>query len=167
MTQEIEQRVIAALDALGAGYETIRIDPAFAATADFCREYGYAMDISANCILVASRTGEKQHAACLVQATKRLDVNGAVRRRMGVRKVSFAPPDETVEVTGMLPNGVTPFGLPDDLPVWVDAGVAGQERVIIGGGSLSLKLLVASEVFRRMPQCEIVEGLAKNAPAPD
>ena len=161
MTEEIEQRVIGALDALNADYETIRIDPAFAATADFCAKYGYGMDISANCILVASRTGEKQHAACLVQATRRLDVNGAVRRRMSVRKVSFAPPEETVEVTGMLPNGVTPFGLAPDLPLWVDAGVAAHERVIIGGGSLSLKILVASEVFTRMPQCEIVEGLAK------
>lgn len=161
MTAEIEQRVLAALDALDATYTVVRIDPAYAVTADFCAEYGYGMDESANCIVVASKTGERQHVACLVQATRRLDVNGAVRRRMGVRKVSFAPADETVEVSGMLPNGVTPFGLPGELPLWVDAAVMDFERVIVGGGSLSLKLLVATEVFSRMPHCEIVEGLAK------
>ena len=165
MTDEIEQRVLAALDALDATYTVVRIDPAFAVTADFCAEYGYGMDESANCIVVASKTGERQHVACLVQATRRLDVNGVVRRRMGVRKVSFAPADETVDVSGMLPNGVTPFGLPEKLPLWVDAGVMAFERVIVGGGSLSLKLLVDTEVFSRMPQCEIVEGLAK--PPPD
>ena len=165
MTDEIEQRVLAALDAVDATYTVVRIDPAFAVTADFCAEYGYGMDESANCIVVASKTGERQHVACLVQATKRLDVNGVVRRRMGVRKVSFAPADETVEVSGMLPNGVTPFGLPETLPLWVDAGVMAFERVIVGGGSLSLKLPVDTEVFSRMPQCEIVEDLAK--PPPD
>lgn len=153
--------MLAALERYGAEYEIVRIDPAFAATADFCQRYGYGMDISANCILVASKTGERRYAACLVQATRRLDVNGTVRRRLGVRKASFAPPDETVEVTGMLPNGVTPFGLPDGLPLWVDAGVARHERVIVGGGGLSLKLLVATEVFGRMPDAEVVEGLAR------
>ena len=165
MTEDIERRVLDALDEFGATYEVVRIDPAFAVTADFCDKYGYTMDQSANCIVVASKTGPRQHVACLVQATKRLDVNGVVRRRMGVRKVSFAPADETVEVSGMLPNGVTPFGLPDDLPLWVDAGVTEHERVIVGGGSLSLKLLVDTEVFRRMPHCEVVDDLAKPPPA--
>ena len=164
MSEEIEQRVTSALDALDATYTVIRIDPAYAVTADFCAKYGYGMDESANCIVVAAKTGERRHVACMVQATRRLDVNGAIRRRLGVRKVSFAPADETIEVTGMLPNGVTPFGLPSDLPLWVDAGVMAHERVIVGGGSLSLKLFVDTEVFERMPHCEVVEGLAK-APA--
>lgn len=165
MTEDIEQRVLEALDAVGATYEVVRIDPAFAVTAAFCEHYGYGMQESANCLVVASKTGERQHVACLVQATKRLDVNGVVRRRLGVRKASFAPADETVEVSGMLPNGVTPFGLPDALPLWVDAGVMAHERVIVGGGSLSLKLLVDTEVFRRMPHCEVVDDLAKPPPA--
>ena len=161
---EIEQRVLGALDALGADYEVVRIDPAYAATVDFCAKYGFSMQASANCIVVASKTGPRQHVACLVQATRRLDVNGVVRRRMGVRKVSFAPAEETVEVTGMLPNGVTPFGLPPELPLWVDAGVAAFERVIVGGGSLSLKLLVPTDVFAQMPQAEVVHDLAKDPP---
>lgn len=113
--------------------------------------------------MVASRTGDRRHAACLVQATRRLDVNRTVRRRLGVRKASFAPAEETVALTGMLPDGVTPFGLPDGLPLWVDDGVVAHERVIVGGGSRSLKILVASEVFHRLPGAEVVEGLARPA----
>jgi prolyl-tRNA editing enzyme YbaK/EbsC (Cys-tRNA(Pro) deacylase) len=165
MTGQIERRVLAALHALDATYTVVRIDPAYAVTADFCAEYGYSMDTSANCIVVAAKTGERRHVACVVQATKRLDVNGVVRRRMGVRKASFAAAEESVAVSGMLPNGVTPFGLPADLPLWVDAGVMAHEQVIVGGGSLSLKLLVDTEVFTRMPQCEIVDDLAKAPPA--
>ena len=153
--------MLAALDALAADYEVIPIDPAAAATALFCERYGYPPETSANCIVVASRTGERRHAACLVQATRRLDVNHAVRRRLGARKVSFAPAEETVALTGMLPDGVTPFGLPQGLPLWVDAGVMEHDRVIVGGGSRALKILVASEVFARMPSAVVVEGLAR------
>ena len=152
---------MAHLQGLGARYQTVRIDPAFANTAAFCREYGYAEDISANCIVIASKTGPPRYVACLVLATTRLDVNGTVRRLMGVRKASFAPPEATVDLTGMLPDGVTPFGLPGDLPLYVDARVVDKNEVIVGGGSRSLKLLVATEAFHAMPQAQVVEGLAR------
>lgn len=161
--EDPEHAVLDALEALDADYSPIRIDPAYANTAAFCERYGYAPEISANCIIVASKTADRRHAACLVQATRRLDVNGTVRRRLGVRKVSFAPPEETTALTGMLPDGVTPFGLPPTLPLWVDAGVVEHEQVIVGGASRALKILVASEVFSRMPHAEVVEGLAQPA----
>lgn len=159
--QQAEDAVLACLHDLGAQFEAIAIDPAYANTAAFCDQYGYAPEISANCILVAGKTAEPRHAACLVQATRRLDVNRTVRRRLGVRKASFASVEDTIALTGMLPDGVTPFGLPEDLPLWVDAGVVDHGRVIVGGGSRSLKILVASEVFARMPGVEVVDGLAR------
>ena len=44
------------------------------------------LERSANTILVASRRPEGHFAACLVLATTRLDVNGLVRQRLGVRE---------------------------------------------------------------------------------
>lgn len=79
-----ERRVLTALEALGVPYEVVRIDPAFAVTADFCREYGYTMEQSINCIVVAGRAEQPLYAACMVQATRRLDVNGTIKRRFGV-----------------------------------------------------------------------------------
>lgn len=160
-TDPIEAAVLSHLERLGADYTAVRIDPAYANTALFCEQYGYAMDASANCILVASKTGERTYAACLVPATRRLDVNGTVRRLLGVRKASFAPAEEAVALTGMLPDGVTPFGLPDEVAVYVDAALFAFPRVIVGGGSRSLKLEVAVEVFRTMPGAHVVEGLSK------
>ena len=159
----IEATVLASLDRIGADYTAVRIDPAFANTVLFCEQYGYAMDASANCILVASKTGERTYAACLVPATRRLDVNGTVRRLMGVRKASFAPPEEAVALTGMLPDGVTPFGLPAEVPVYVDATLLAFDKVIVGGGSRSLKIEVATAAFDAMPVAQVVEGLSKPA----
>ncbi len=144
---EIERRVVAALDATGAAYELIECDPDLADTAAFCAHYGYPESQSANTIVVASRKPEGHNAACVVLATTRLDVNKRVRTKLGVRKVSFASPELTAELTGMLMGGVTAFGLPPSLPLWVDARVMKPDWVILGGGSRSLKLKLDPEAL--------------------
>ncbi len=55
-------------------------------------------------------------------------------------------------------GGVTPFGLPDEVPLLVDAAVVERGRVIVGGGSRALKIVVDPEVFTRIG--EVIEGLA-------
>jgi len=93
-------------------------------------------------------------------ATTSLDVNGVVRREMGVRKASFARAEPVRELTGMEIGGVTPFGLPDDLPILVDARVMEPEWVILGGGNRSSKLRVAPDVLRALRSMRVIEGLA-------
>lgn len=159
-----EQAVLDHLDELAADYETVRIDPEFADTAAFCERYGYPLEGSANCIVVASKDDPPVVAACLNLATTKLDVNKAVRKHLGVRKLSFAPPDLTREVTDMELGGITPVGLPEELPLLVDAAVMDRDQVIIGGGSRALKVLVDPEVFARMDGAEVVEGLAVDEP---
>ena len=134
--------VTAALDSLGISYEVMEIDPDLADTAEFCEAYDIPLENSANAILVASRKPEGHNAVCLVLATTRLDVNGAVRKRLGVRKVSFAPADVTMELTGQEIGGVTAFGLPE-VHVLTDAGIAEDrpcqevaEPLAHGGGLL-------------------------------
>ena len=136
------------------------MDPALADTADFCRHYGYPPEDSANTIVVRTKSGERRYAACVLLATCRLDVNRTVRKRLAARKVSFAPEDETTELTGMLSGGVTPVGLPGDWPVWVDPRVVARERIILGGGNRSCKLIVEPGYFDTLGSMELVEGLA-------
>jgi prolyl-tRNA editing enzyme YbaK/EbsC (Cys-tRNA(Pro) deacylase) len=83
-----------------------------------------------------------------------------VRARLGVRKASFADADTTRGITGMTIGGVTVVGLPDGLPVWVDRRVMDRERIILGGGSRSCKVLAPPSVLNALPNVEIVEGLS-------
>lgn len=158
--EAIERQVRAALEATGFDHELIPCDPELADTAAFCGHYGYPMDQSANTILVASKKPEGRYAACVVLAVDRLDVNKKVRNLLEVRKLSFAPADVTAEVTGMLIGGVTPFALPDDLPLWIDSAVMACEWVILGGGSRSLKVKADPRVLNALPGALVVEGLA-------
>lgn len=159
MRSAIEQRVIDHLNLLGAGYEVLDCDPALADTAAFCEHYGYGLEISANAIVIASRRPPGRTCVCLGLATTRLDVNRRVKALLGVSKLSFASPDDTIAATGMEIGGVTPFGLPDGLPIYVDAGIPVLERCIVGGGSRSIKLLLDPEVFARMPGVEVIDRL--------
>ena len=160
----VEQQVVAALQGAGVEFEVLECDPDFADTAAFCERYGIDPDISANAIVVASKKEPKSFVTCVVLATTRLDVNGVVRKRMGVNKASFASAEETRELTGMMIGGVTPFALPPGVPVWVDARVVQRERVVVGGGSRSMKVLVEPRVFALLDGFEVVEDLAKDPP---
>src|SRR4051794_1801294 len=94
--------VVAARADLVPDARVAAIDPALADTAAFCEAYGVAPESSANCVVITGRRGgETRHAAVMVLATMRADVNGVVRRELDVRKCSFAPMAEAVTATGM------------------------------------------------------------------
>ena len=147
-------------------YELFASDPALADTAAFCAAYGFAPEDSANTIVVVGKSSPPVYAACVVLATHRLDVNRVVRDRLGARKASFASAEETRELTGMAIGGVTAFGLPAGLPLWIDAAVMERERIVLGGGSRSWKVIAAPAILRSLPNVEIVAGLAAPRPTP-
>jgi prolyl-tRNA editing enzyme YbaK/EbsC (Cys-tRNA(Pro) deacylase) len=155
-----DDTVLAAVAATGLPYEVVACDPDLADTAAFCAAYGFDLDRSANAIVVVGKSDPRVYVACLVLATTRLDVNGVVRKRLGVKKASFASGDETVELTGMQIGGVTPFGLPPGLPMWIDARIMDAPEVIVGGGSRDRKLLVPPAALAALPSATVVAGLA-------
>ncbi len=142
-------------------YELVACDPALADTAAFCQAYGYSPSDSANTIVVIGKSEPPTFAACVVLADTRLDVNRTVKQRLAVRRASFASAEETAALTGMLIGGVTVFGLPPDLPVWVDERVMSRDRIVLGGGSRSWKVVARPEILTRIPNVEIVTGLAR------
>lgn len=138
------------------------IDPDLADTAAFCEAYEVGLDISANCVVVAGkREGVVRYAACVVLATTRADVNGVVRRMLDVRKASFAPMAEAVELTGMEYGGITPIGLPPQWPILVDARVVGTPYVIIGSGVRHSKIALPGPAVGALPGAQVVPELAK------
>jgi prolyl-tRNA editing enzyme YbaK/EbsC (Cys-tRNA(Pro) deacylase) len=145
---------------VGVAYELFPCDPALADTAAFCAAYGFSPEDSANTIVVIGKADPPRFAACVTLAPYRLDVNRAVRDRLGTRKASFAPAEETARLTGMQIGGVTVFGLPPNLPIWVDSRVVARERIILGGCSRSWKVISSPEILRALPGVEIVDGLA-------
>jgi prolyl-tRNA editing enzyme YbaK/EbsC (Cys-tRNA(Pro) deacylase) len=153
-------KVLESLKDAGATFEVIDCDPSFADTAEFCNHYGYSLDESANAILLEGKAESPVYALCVVLATTRINVNKVARKRLGTRKASFASAEITKELTGMEIGGVTPVGLPEDLPVWIDSLVMEAPKVIIGAGSRSAKIYLSPDNLLRFPNTHIVDGLS-------
>lgn len=136
------------------------IDPDLADTAAFCEAYDVGLDVSANCVVISGkRGGESKYAACLVLATTRADVNTTARKLLDVRKASFAPMAEAVELTGMEYGGITPIGLPPQWPVYVDSAVVSTPAVVIGSGIRGSKIVIPGQALAGLPTATVVTGL--------
>lgn len=158
----VGEPVSRALATLEAAEQVLVVDtdPDLADTANFCQAYDVPLDASANCVVVAGKRGDRvTHAACVVLATTRADVNGLVRKQLDARKASFAPMDTAVAETGMEYGGITPIGLPADWPILVDAAVIDVPHVIIGSGRRRGKLLLPGKVLATVPGAQTVAGL--------
>lgn len=155
----VEAQVRARVAELGVEHEIVPCDPALADTAAFCEAYGYEMGDSANTIVVVGKSDPPVYAACVVLATTRLDVNHAVKQRLGAKRASFADGATTQTITGMAIGGVTAIALPEGLPLWVDARVMQRPSIVLGGGSRSCKVVAPPEILTALG-AEVVEGLA-------
>ncbi|QNE22509.1 hypothetical protein F1D05_37185 [Kribbella qitaiheensis] len=134
------------------------IDPGLADTAAFCAEYDVPMAASANCVIVhGKRAGESTYAAVMVLATHRADVNGVIRKHLGVRKISFAAQDDAVESTGMEYGGITAIGLPAAWPILVDEAVTQAGLVVIGSGIRASKVLLDGAELAKLPNATVLE----------
>jgi prolyl-tRNA editing enzyme YbaK/EbsC (Cys-tRNA(Pro) deacylase) len=142
------------------------IDPSLSDTAGFCSHYGVGMEQAANCVILEAKRADKSwFVACVVLGNMRADINGLVRRTLDARKVSFAPMEEAVKISGMEFGAITPIGLPSDWAILIDKAVADSAHVIVGSGFRKSKLAVPGSIFSEIPNAQIIEGLAK-IPAP-
>ena len=160
----IDKNVLATVQKYAIAHQEFSCNPDLADTAAFCEHYGFTADESANTIIVASRTDPVQYAACLVLANTRLDVNKTVRSLMGVKKASFASSEQTKDVTGMMIGGVTVFGLPEDIPIYVDSRIMECKRIVVGGGNRSSKVILSPAELLKIPSVRITPDLAKQLP---
>ena len=157
----LDSRVADYLDQIGTPYEIVPIDPEYADTAAFCEKYGYPLEQSANTIIIASKRKDPTvYCACVVLATTRLDVNRSVKQLMNVSRVSFANAEQMMELTGMEVGGVTPFGLPGGLPLYVDSRIMVLDWIILGSGNREAKLKISPDVFKQIPSAKTIDNLA-------
>lgn len=154
----VADAVRGALAAGGAdGVLVAEIDPEVADTAAFCERYGIAMADGANCVVIEGKRGDTvRHAVCMIRATDRIDVNGAVRRILDAKKASFAPMDTATAATGMEYGGITPVGVPAEWLLLVDEAVAASGPLIIGSGLRRSKLLVTGAYLAGLPGAQVL-----------
>jgi prolyl-tRNA editing enzyme YbaK/EbsC (Cys-tRNA(Pro) deacylase) len=118
----------------------------------FCERYGYPLDDCANTLILKyKKPGIEAYAAAICTGARRLDINGAIKQLLAAQRISFARMEKATELTGMVPGGITVFGLPAGWPVLIDNAVLRRPAVIMGGGTREVKLVVPSSVLAALP----------------
>lgn len=154
---DLDSAVQRELDVLAIPYEVLPCNPEWADTDVFCANYDIPRENAANTILVAAKTEPRQYVACLVTASMKLDVNHRISKLIGIKRLSFASAEETKELTGQLIGGVTVFGLPDSVPLYIDARVMEREYIIVGGGNRSTKIRIAPQDLTRLSRATVAD----------
>lgn len=140
------------------GVLVAKIDANLADTTTFCDQYDIGLDISANCVVVEAKRGDRTwYAACVILATTKADINGVIRKTLEARKVSFAPMGIAISLTRMEYGGITPIGLPADWPILIDTRVIQQPKLIIGSGIRGSKILITSNKLQRLLNVKILD----------
>lgn len=154
----LHAKVVQSLEETGAIYEAMECDPSLADTAAFCEHYKFSETETANCIITASKTEPVKYACCVILSNSKLDVNKTVCKLLGVKKCSFATGEQTIALTNMQIGGVTPFGVPE-MPIFIDSAVFQNERIVLGGGNRSSKLLINPAELKKLPSVQAVDNL--------
>ena len=135
------------------------IDPHCYETAALCTEYDVDPDVLTTCVLVCGEleSGDKTYAAVLVRHGDKVDLNGVVRRRLGVRRVSFADQDVSERATGMIRSCISPVGLPDDWHLLIDDGITTRSHVVVAAGVRGAKILTDVRELTALPHAEVLD----------
>jgi prolyl-tRNA editing enzyme YbaK/EbsC (Cys-tRNA(Pro) deacylase) len=82
--------------------------------------------------------------------------SAAIRDKFGVKKIRFATPAELLELTGLVPGSVPPFG-PPILPfeLYADLSVTANEKIAFNAGSLEDSIILRMEDWLRSARPEV------------
>jgi Cys-tRNA(Pro) deacylase len=87
----------------------------------------------------------------------------ALRQAVGQSRLTMATEAEVLCVTGYVIGAVSPFGLPQPLPVFVDESVLAEEEVSIGSGVRGTTIILRSdELLRALPDAVVGKFRASN-----
>jgi prolyl-tRNA editing enzyme YbaK/EbsC (Cys-tRNA(Pro) deacylase) len=82
--------------------------------------------------------------------------SAAIREKFGIKKIRFATPAELLELTGLVPGSVPPFG-PPILPfeLYADVSVTANEKIAFNAGSLEDSIILRVEDWLRSARPEV------------
>lgn len=143
----------ALLDDEGIAYRALHHEPTRTSEAS-AQVRGEPLRVGAKAIVL--KVGEA-FTLFVISAAVRLD-SRKVKRHFGVKKVRFATPDELMELTGLVPGSVPPFGEPVlDLPLFVDPSILQNDRVAFNAGSLTDSIVMDRADYLRVAKPAVLD----------
>ncbi len=143
--------IIELLDGEGISYRRISHEPT-RTSEDSARARGEALETGGKALLL--KAGE-DFSVFVLSAALKLD-SQAVKKRLGVKSLRFATADELMDLTGLVPGSVPPFGEPVlPFPLFVDVSIEANDRIAFNAGSLTDSVVLSTVDYLRVAGGEI------------
>ena len=149
MPQSVFERVECLLVQHGIAFQTLRHEPVFTSE-EAARIRGTPLGSGAKALICK---GESGFVMFVVPADRKLDSH-AVRRAKGWRKLRFATREEVLELTGLAPGSIPPFGSLFGLPTLCDERLGDNDVINFNAGdhSISVSMRYADYVLAEKPE---------------
>jgi Cys-tRNA(Pro)/Cys-tRNA(Cys) deacylase len=152
-----------ALDSLGIPHRLFTHSAAVRSLEDAARERGHRLEQVVRSILF--RTGRGEHVLALIAGPAQISWK-TLRKYLGSSRLSLAPEEEVLQVTGYPIGAVGPLGLARPLRVLIDPGVLREQEISIGSGKRGTAVILKSADLQRvLGTAEVVE-LADDGESP-
>ena len=141
----VRERIEAHLKEVGAAYQLL--DHAHAKTSEtVAAARGTPLNWGGKSLVF--KLGKKDGFAVFAVNAHRAINSKAIRRHLGVSRLRFARPEELMELTGLTPGCVPPFGHPIfDLPLYVDSYLPTQEDIAFSIGSHTTSVTMKTAAY--------------------
>lgn len=143
------ERVRALLDAHGVAYDVLRHAPVYTSE-EAAAVRGTPLASGAKALVCK---GEDQVVMFVVPADRKL-ANREIRQSRKWRKLRFLSRDEVLELTGLEPGSIPPFGSLFNVPTLCDTRLGENERINFNAGdhSISVSMSYADYVRVEAPE---------------
>jgi Ala-tRNA(Pro) deacylase len=135
MATSVFERVESLLSQQGIDFKVLHHEPVFTSD-EAARVRGTPLASGAKALVCK---GEAGFVMFVVPADRKLDSH-AVRRAKGWRKLRFATREEVMELTGLVPGSIPPFGSLFGLPTLCDQRLGANETINFNAGDHSVSV---------------------------
>lgn len=151
MTVSVFDRIVASLEERDVRYTHVSHEPV-RTSEQAAAARGEPLEIGGKALVIKV---DGDFALFVLSAAARLETR-ALKRHFRARNIRFASPDELIQLTGLVPGSVPPFGRPIlPLPLYVDPSVFDNQRIAFNAGSLKDSLVIATSDYRLVAQPEV------------
>ena len=145
MADEVLERIREVLSAVGVAYREIGHVPTHTSE-ESARVRGESLAVGAKALLLKT---DDRFRLFVLPADRQLDTK-KIKQGLNVRSIRFASSEELLDLTGLVPGSVPPFGNPV-LPfeLYGDTAVgAGEDKVAFNAGSLTLSIVMKASDWK-------------------
>ncbi len=135
---EVREQILGILKDAEIDFRTLEHEPTLTSE-DSARVRGEPLAIGGKAIVVKA---DRDFHLVVISAACRIK-SSQLKRALSARKLRFATSDELLELTGLVPGSVPPFGPPVlSLVLHVDVSIMNQTSIAFNAGSLTYSIIM-------------------------